>query len=117
MNTPSINVSRLNVHVELLAVLALALLPTIVFAHGGEVHVSGTVTMRSYTSLTVKTPACKTVEVSFDAKTTYARATLSIQKTDVKVGDRIVIHAVEVNAKLIAHTVEVGAATTASKTK
>ncbi|HTM15044.1 MAG TPA: DUF5666 domain-containing protein [Bryobacteraceae bacterium] len=117
MNTPSINITRLKVQIALLAVLALALLPTIVFAHGGEEHVRGTVTKISDTSLTVKTPAGKTVEVGFDAKTTYARAKLPIQKTDVKVGDRIVIHAVEVNEKLIAHTVEVGAATTASKTK
>ena len=29
------------------------------------------------------------------------------------VGDRIVIHAVEVNEKLVAHTVEIGTATTA----
>jgi hypothetical protein len=36
----------------------------------------------------------------------------------VKVGDRIVIHAVEVNEKLVAHTVELGGVTTtASKTK
>lgn len=67
--------------------------------------------------MTVKTTAGKIVEVGFDAKTTYARAKLPIQKTGVKVGDRIVIHAVEVNEKLVAHTVDLGAATTASRTK
>ena len=117
MNTPSIIATRLKIQIALVAVLALALLPAIVSAHGGEEHVVGTVTKISETSVTVKTAAGKIVEVGFDAKTTYARAKTSIQKTDVKVGDRIVIHAVEVNEKLVAHTVELGGATTAAKTK
>ena len=118
MNTQSIIITRLKIQIALLAVLALALLPTIVSAHGGEEHVIGTVTKVSDTSVTVKTTAGKLVEVGFDAKmTTFARAKMPSQKTDVKVGDRIVIHAVEVNEKLVAHTVELGGATTAAKTK
>jgi hypothetical protein len=117
MNTLSIITTKLKLQIALVAVLALALLPTIVSAHGGEEHVVGTVTKVSDTSVTVKTTAGKMVEVGFDAKTTYARAKAPIQKTDVKVGDRIVIHAVEVNEKLVAHTVELGGATTAAKTK
>ena len=46
--------------------------------------------------------------MGFDAKTTYERSKQPIHKTDVKVGDRIVIHAVEVNETLVAHTVEIG---------
>jgi hypothetical protein len=117
MNTQSITTTKLKIQIALVAVLALALLPAIVSAHGGEEHVVGTVTKVSDTSVTVKTTAGKMVEVGFDAKTTYARAKAPIQKTDVKVGDRIVIHAVEVNEKLVAHTVELGGATTAAKTK
>ena len=117
MNTQSIIITRLKLQIALLTVLALALLPTIVSAHGGEEHVIGTVTKVSDTSVSVKTTAGKMVEVGFDVKTTYARAKRPAQKTDVKVGDRIVIHAVEVNEKLVAHTVELGAATTASKSK
>ena len=117
MNTLSIITTRLKIRIALVTVLALALLPTIVSAHGGEEHVVGTVTKVSDTSVTVKTAAGKMVEVGFDAKTTYARAKAPIQKTDVKVGDRIVIHAVEVNEKLVAHTVELGGVTTASKSK
>ena len=117
MNMQSIITTRLKIQIALATVLALALLPTIVSAHGGEEHVIGTVTKVSDTSVTVKTTAGKIVEVGFDAKTTYARAKLPTQKSDVKVGDRIVIHAVEVNEKLVAHTVELGAAITAAKTK
>jgi hypothetical protein len=39
-------------------------------AHGGEEHVTGTLTKISDTSVTVKTTAGKTVEVGFDAKMT-----------------------------------------------
>ena len=118
MNMQNIITTRLRIQVALLAALALALLPAIVSAHGGEEHVIGTVTKVSDTSVTVKTTAGKIVEVGFDAKTTtYARAKMPAQKTDVKVGDRVVIHAVEVNEKLVAHTVELGAITTPSKTK
>ena len=117
MNMQSIITTRLKFQIALLAVLALALVPAIVSAHGGEEHVVGTVTKVSDTSVTVKTTAGKMVEVGFDAKTTYARAKQPVQKSDVKVGDRIVIHAVEVNEKLVAHTVELGAAITAAKTK
>lgn len=93
--------------------MALALLPTIAAAHGGAEHVIGTVTKVSDTSVTVKTTARKAVEVVFDAKTSFTRAKQPIQKADIKVGDRMVIHALEVNEKLIAHTVEIGTGTAA----
>lgn len=110
------NITKLKVQVALLAILALALLPTIARAHGGEQHVTGIVTKISDSSVTVKTTAGKTVEVAFDAKmTTYERAKQPIQKTDIKVGDKIVIHAMEVNEKLVAHTVEIGTAISAKK--
>ena len=116
MNMQSIITTRLKTQIALVTILALALLPTIAYAHGGEEHVIGTVTKVSDTSVTVKTAAGKIVEVGFDAKTTtYARAKMPAQKSDVKVGDRIVIHAVEVNEKLVAHTVELGAVTAAAK--
>jgi hypothetical protein len=99
----------------LLAIVSLLLLPGIAAAHGGEEHVTGVVTKVSDTSITVKTTAGKLVDVGLDAKTTYARAKQAIQKTDIKPGDRIVIHAVEVKEKLTAHTVEIGIATTAAK--
>jgi hypothetical protein len=109
MNT-RMNTIRLRIQAALLAVLSLGLLATIATAHGGEEHVIGTVTKVSATSVTVKTTDGKTVQVGFDAKTTYTRATQPIQKTDLKVGDRVVIHAEEVNEKLVAHTVEAGTA-------
>jgi hypothetical protein len=114
MNMHSTNIIRLKIHAAILAIVWLALLPTIAAAHGGEEHVIGTVVKISDTSLTVKTTTGKTVEVGFDTKmTTYERANQPIQKTDIKVGDRVVIHAMEVNEKLIAHTVEIATAAVA----
>jgi hypothetical protein len=117
MNTSSTIITNIRSQIALVVVLAVALLPTIASAHGGEEHVVGTVTKISAVSVTVKRTDGKIVEVGFDAKTTYSRANQPIQKTDIKVGDRVVIHANEVNEKLVAHTVEIGAATAAAKSK
>jgi hypothetical protein len=79
MNTHSLNTTtKLKIQVALLAIMSLALLPTIATAHGGEEHVTGTVTKISDTSVTVKTTAGTTVEVGFDTKTTYAHAKQSM---------------------------------------
>jgi Cu/Ag efflux protein CusF len=111
MNTRSMRTIKHKIQAALFAILFLALLSTVAFAHGGEEHVTGTVVKVSDTSVTVKTTAGKTVEVGFDAKmTTYVRAKQTIQKSDIKVGDRIAIHAMEVNEKLVAHSVELGTA-------
>ena len=110
INIRNANTTKPRIQVAILAVVSVALLTTIATAHGGEEHVVGTVTKVSDTAVTVKTTAGKTVEVGFDAKTTYQRAKQPIQKSNIKVGDRIVIHATEVKEKLVAHSVEIGTA-------
>jgi hypothetical protein len=97
-----------NIITRRVLLLALALTPAIAFAHGGLEHVRGTVAKISDQSVTVTTTAGKTVEVLLDAKTTYAKADKPIQKSDLQVGDRVVIHAAESGTTLTAHTVEVG---------
>jgi hypothetical protein len=54
MNRCSINITKLKIHVAILAIVSLTLLPTIATAHGGEEHVTGTVTKISDTSVLVK---------------------------------------------------------------
>jgi hypothetical protein len=95
--------------------LWLALFSACAMAHGGLEHVMGTVAKISDTSLTVTTTQGKTVEILLDSKTTYSRGNQPIQKSALKIGDRVVIHAEKSGVKLTAHTVETGAAT-ASKT-
>jgi hypothetical protein len=106
---------KTRIQTALLALAVTALVPAAAWAHGGEEHVTGTVAAISPASVTVKTTAGKSVDVGFDAKTTYERSKKPIQESEIKVGDRIVIHAVEVNEKLTAHTVEVSAAAKADK--
>ena len=118
MNTRSMNTTKLTIQLAILAMLSLGYVTTNAIAHGGEEHVIGVVTNVSPASVTVKTTAGKIVEVGFDAKmTTYERAKQPIQKMDIKVGDRVVIHAMEVNEKLVAHSVEIGVARAAPKSK
>lgn len=107
MNLPKTNIITIT---KLLCVIALVLAPAIALAHGGLEHVRGTIAKVSDQSITVTTTAGKAVEVLLDAQTTYARADKPIQKTDLKVGDRVVIHAAEKGSTLTAHTVEVGVA-------
>ena len=77
-------------------------------AHGGMEHVMGVVEAVTDTSLTVKTTAGKSVEVALDGKTTFTRKSQAIQKTEIKVGDRVVVHAEKSGNKLVAHTVQLG---------
>ena len=90
--------------------VVLSLFAALAIAHGGLEHVTGTVAKISDTSITVKTTAGKMVDVAFDAKTTFTKNDQPMDKATIKVGDRVVIHAEEVNEKLVAHTVQVGAA-------
>jgi hypothetical protein len=94
----------------------LALAAAMVFAHGGLEHVQGTVTQVGDHSVMVKTTVGKTVEVTLDAKTTYSRASKPVQKSDLKAGDRVVIHAAEQGKALVAQTVEMGTAAVAKTT-
>jgi hypothetical protein len=99
-----------NTTISLLALVCLALAPVIALAHGGLEHVQGKIKTIADASVTVTTTAGKVVVVGLDAKTTYTRDTKPVTKADMKVGDRVVIHAAEVDEKLIAKTVELGTA-------
>jgi len=90
--------------------VAALLTASLALAHGGLEHVLGTVAKLSPTSITVTTAAGKTVEVALDEKTTFANAGKAVGFADIKVGDRVVIHAAKDHDKLIARTVEKGSA-------
>jgi nitrate reductase NapAB chaperone NapD len=96
--------------------LFLVLSAVLVLAHGGLVHVMGTIANIADTSVTVTGTDGKPVVVLLDAKTTYSRNSQAIKKTDLKVGDKVVIHAEKDEKdpkKLTAKTVEIGATATA----
>ena len=81
-------------------------------AHGGAEHVMGTVSKVSAQSVTVDTTDKKVVEVVLNSKTTYTRNYKKVAASDLKVGDRVMIEAKEVNEKLVADSVKLGATAT-----
>jgi hypothetical protein len=69
------------------------------------IHVMGTVTAMTGNSVTVETTDKKTVEVHLVDTTTFFNGSKPASRTDVKVGDRVVIHAANVKDSLQAHEV------------
>ena len=93
-----------------IAVLALLFtLSLIAFAHGKEKHVMGTVTNISDTSITVETTAKKSVTVDVSDKTKFENGSAAATLKDLKVGDKVVIHADVSDNKLVANEVHFGA--------
>ena len=81
-----------------------------VLAHDGVEHVMGTVSKVSAQSVTVDTTDKKVVVVGLNSKTSYTRNDKKVDASDMKVGDRVMIDAKEVNEKLVADSVKLGAA-------
>lgn len=101
---------------RLLAVpISLLFLTALALAHGNEQHVMGTVTEVADSSITVETKDHQRVTVSVVAGTKFARGASGVTLKDVKVGDRVVIHAVKQERQLQAHTVRIGVATAAAE--
>jgi hypothetical protein len=82
------------------------------FAHGGATHVMGTISKVSAESVTVHTTDNKDVEVGLNAKTAYTRDKKKVAATEMKVGERVMIEAKEVNEKLVADSVALGTSAT-----
>jgi preprotein translocase subunit YajC len=91
------------------AVFALALaLSASAFAHGNEKHVMGTVTSISDNSITVETKSKKTVTVTCSAATKFQKSRSPAALKDLKVGDKVVIHATGPEEKLVATEIRFG---------
>jgi hypothetical protein len=80
-------------------------------AHGGEEHVMGTVTKVTDAAIIVKT-AKGSATVAVASTTKFIKGKTAAKVSDLNVGDRVVIHAIEgADEKLTADTVEFGATT------
>lgn len=96
--------------------VGVAVLAGVAFAHGDEQHVMGTVTKVTDTAITVdltpkKDDAQKTsVTVNVVAATKFEKMGAAATIKDVKVGDRVVIHAGKKAGQLEAHVVKIGMA-------
>jgi hypothetical protein len=84
-------------------------LSVMAIAHGKEKHVMGTVTSISDSSITVETTANETVIVDMSDKTKFEKSGAAATLKDLKVGDKVVIHADVSGGKLVANEVRFGA--------
>jgi len=90
---------------SLIAGLLLLSSAALLHAHGGMIHVMGTVTAVTDSSVTVETTDKKTVEIQFTETTTFMNGAKPGNRKELKVGDRVVIHAAKVKDSLQAHEV------------
>jgi hypothetical protein len=75
-----------------LAVFVVLVFPTLAFAHGGGMHVMGTVAALDAQHVVVKAQDGKTMSVLVNDKTTYRKGAAAATSVDLKVGDRVVVH-------------------------
>lgn len=92
-----------------LMILTLGLLATTAYAHNGMIHVMGTVTSISDTSISVKGADGKIQTVAFAPTTKFLRGERVIAAKDIKVGDHTVVHATKKGEQLVAAEVKLGA--------
>ena len=98
----------------LMMLIGTVLFAGLAFAHGDEQHVMGTVTKITEKTITVEVMAkpgetqktTVTVDVLPSTKFEKMDATATIK--DLKVGDRVAIHAAKKGDKLEAHSVKIG---------
>ncbi|HEY0704825.1 MAG TPA: DUF5666 domain-containing protein [Candidatus Acidoferrales bacterium] len=80
-----------------------------VTAHGTYTHVLGTVTKITDSEITVQTTDNKITVVKIAPNTSFLKAGEAATLKDLKVGDRVAIHAKPINGDLVAHEVRFGA--------
>src|SRR6202041_2579503 len=90
-----------------IAVLVVALASG-AWAHGTDKHVMGVVTKITDTEVTVEAADKQVTVVKIAADTSFVKSGAAASLKDLKVGDRVVIHAKPVGTELIAHEVRFG---------
>jgi len=80
-------------------------------AHGNEKHLMGTVTSISDNSITVEITSKKTVVVALSTATKFQKSGSPAALKDLKVGDKVAIHATGPEEKLVATDVKFGTMT------
>ena len=97
-----------------LLLLGVVLFAGLTFAHGDEQHIMGTVTKITETTITVEVTPKQgktektTVTVNVLSSTKFEKMDAPATMKDLKLGDRVVIHAAKKGEKLEAHVVKIG---------
>jgi hypothetical protein len=80
----------------------------VTLGHGTDKHVLGTVTKITDAEITVQAQDGSLQVVKIAPDTSFVKSGASVTIKDLKVGDRVVIHAKPVGTDLIAHEVRFG---------
>jgi hypothetical protein len=91
-----------------LIVTLLIVFASVAFAHGTYTHVMGTVTKITDTEVTVETTDKQVTVVKIAPNTSFLKSGAAATLKDLKVGDRVVIHAKPIGTDLVAHEVRFG---------
>ena len=90
--------------------IAALILAGAAFAHGGAEHVMGTAKAVSADSITVETAKKESITILITAKTEVKKSSVAAKIGDLKVGERVAVHAEKnKDGKLQAEEVEFGA--------
>lgn len=98
----------------LLLLLGASLFAGLSFAHGDEQHVMGTIKGITENTVTVEVAPKQgetqktTVTLNLVSSTKFEKMGVAATIKDIKVGDRVVIHAARKGDKLEAHVVQIG---------
>jgi hypothetical protein len=91
-----------------LTVCTVLILSTLAFAHGNQQHVMGTVAKIDGVSITIKTTDGEAKTVMIVADTKFVKGSSPATQKDLRVGDRVVIHAKPEGGMLHATEVKIG---------
>lgn len=83
---------------------------TMLFAHGDEKHLMGTVVKVNDSSITIKDMHGKNVDVLTTSTTKFMKDGKTVTAKEIKEGDRVVVHAKQSGNKLEATMVKIGSA-------
>jgi hypothetical protein len=98
---------------SLFLITAIFALATGALAHGDKTHIMGTLTEVSTQSLMVRTADGKSVRVKLTADTAYVtKDNMPAKFSDLKPGQRVVVHATPKGSELIANQVKFSPALT-----
>ena len=93
--------------------ILVVILASAALAHGTYTHVMGTVTKITAEEVTVETTDKQLTVVKIASTTSFVKSGAVATLKDLKVGDRVVIHAKPIGADLVAHEVRFGKVSTA----
>jgi hypothetical protein len=93
---------------KIVTVYTILIFSTLVFAHGNEQHVMGTVAKIEPGSISVRTTTGDVKSVMVLPETKFAKGSSPATQQDLKVGDRVVIHAKPEGSRLHATEVKIG---------